>query len=90
MAVIFQNRTTNSSGTTPVVASTDTTYQILVSGVFGGADVYLMVVQDALRPAPMYRFSGEGMAVLDLKAGSSWYLVVVQASLATNIDASYL
>ena len=90
MAVIFQNRTTDTAGTTPVVASADTTYQILVSGVFDGADVFVLVVQDALRPAPIHRFSGDGVAILDLKSGSSWYLVVVQAGASTNIDASYL
>jgi len=90
MAVVFSSRTTDSAGTTPVVAAEDATYNILVSGVFGGADVYVMVVQDALRPAPMHRFSGPGMAILDMKAGSSWYLVVVQASATTSIDASYL
>ena len=90
MAVIFQNRTTDNAGTTPVSVTEDTDYQITVSGAFGGASLYVFVAQDSLRSVPVAAFRGPGLGVLTLKAGCSWYVVLEGASAETDIDASYV
>lgn len=87
--IIFQNRTT-AIDTTPVTATEDTTYQIIVSGEPDGADIDVMVSTDGLRALPVKKIDGTGQITLTVKNGTSWYLSVTDVGPDTDLDASYL
>jgi len=87
--IIFENRTT-AIDTTPVEVIDDTTYQITVTGEFDGANVDVMVSIESLRPLSVKTLHEPGEVVLNVKAGTSWYLSVTDVGPDTDIDAGYL
>lgn len=90
MTILFQNRTTNGTAAGPFTATTDTQIQVTVSGKFGKADVYLMFSQDGLRPAPQTVFRGPTTSIVNMKAGTTWWIEIAEADETTDLDASYL